>query len=338
MTITAVKPGLRAVHSPYTPISYTVLGVPVYSAQGGRSGGGIQFIVGDDEGADPDFDDERDDDDDDDDDDAGQDDEPAARRTTRRRGQREDDEADGDDDGDTDWTPPTREAWERVNGALKRANGEAGKRRRIGKVADKLGIDDFATWLTERGIDPDTGRPYGNDVVDPDDSADQGDEPDERTRDDERARRQRDKEHARALLTAEKRGEQKAREQLMPVLAEHAARLALRDAGFSGDDRQLRRIMRTIDPDELDLDLDGDSFELVGIEEAVIQLQEDFPELFEERKPARRRSAAAATTRGTARATRGARDVDGGGRGRQQSAPKTWQDKILAQMVDRGQV
>jgi len=341
MTTTAVKPGLRAASaSPYTPIAYTVLGVPVYSAQGGRSGGSrIEFAVGDDEGDDPEFDDDDDsgrDADDDADDDDDDEDEPAARKA--RRGRQQQDDGEDEDGEDADWTPPDRATWDRVTGSLKRANAEAGKRRRIGKYADKLGIDDFGTWLTERGIDPETGHPYGDDVVDPrDDTADVDQyEDDPRRGDDERSRRQRDKEHARAVLTAERRGEQKAREELMPILAEHAARLALRDAGFTGDDRQLRRIMRTIDPDELDLDLDGDSFELLGIEEAITQLQEDFPNLFEERKPARRRTAATART--ATRASRGARDVDGGGRGRQQAAPKTWEEKIAAQMFERGRV
>lgn len=317
--------------SPFTPLGWTTGGTPVYPAQGGRgNGGGIDFIVGDDDGPDPEFDDDRDEDDDEDDE---QDDDPRARRRPARR-----------DDGEGDeWTPPDRDSYERLTTALKRANSEAGRRRRVGKEMERLGITDLSTWLTERGIDPATGHPFGNDVVSPGDG-DLDEQPDGRRRrtdeygyerepeprDDDRTARQRDREVARQVLTAEQRGRAAARDELMPVLAEYAARTALRDAGFTGTKAQLERALRSIDPGTLDLDLDGDSFELVGIDEAIEELRNDLPGFFEDRGEHR-------TTRPGGRTSRGARDVDGGDRGRQRAKPQqTWAEKMAEQMARRG--
>ena len=331
MTTTAVRPGLLAALSPFTPVGWTSGGTPVYAAQGGRGGGGIQFAVGDDDGADPEFDDEHDDAEDDDED------EPAARGRQRRTTQ-----GDGDD-GDEDWTPPDRNSYERLTSALKRANSEAGKRRRVGKVMDRLGISDLDTWLTERGIDPTTGQPYGSDVVDPGDADDEPAgrraddyerEEDVRPRrdDDERTARQRDRQTARQILTAEQRGRAAARDELMPAMAELAARTAMRDAGFTGTPQQLEKMLRTIDPDTIEFDFDGGSFELVGIEEAIEELRTDFPERFEARTNGR----AARRTTANGRATRGAREVDGGDRGRQPRKALGWAEQMVAQMERRG--
>lgn len=324
--------------SPYTPITWTVGGQPIYPAQGGRGGGGIQFAVGDDSGADPEFDDEQDDEHDEDDDEQDDDERSAGRQRTRRQATDED----GDED-DPDWQPPTREAWERVQGALKRANGEAGKRRRMGKAMEKLGIDDLGTWLTGRGIDPETGEPFGTDVVgtgDEQDEPDDGYEREPAPRETERDARQRDRQTARQILAAEQRGRATARDEVMPILAEYAARTALRDAGFVGTPKQLERALRSIDPATLDLEMDGDSFELIGIDEAIDELRDDLPEYFEQ-PAARRRTATGATTAraartATTRTRGGARDVDGGERGRQPKAARSWQDKVAEQMAQRG--
>ena len=325
-----ISPARLQFQAPFTPIAWTPGGTAIYPAQGGRGGGGITFAVGDDNGSDPEFDDEQDDEQDDEDDEQDDDDdEPAAHQRTSRRGQQ------ADDEGDDDWQPPTREAWERVTGSLKRANSEAGTRRRVGKLMDKLGIDDLSTWLTARGIDPETGAPFGNDVVDPDDGdgLDDGDEfgyeqegTTRRRADDDRAR---DRQTARQLLTAEQRGRAAARDEMMPILGEYAARSALRDAGFIGNPRQLERALRSIDPGSLELDLTDDGFELVGIDEAIAELQDDFPDLFEKSRQQTRRTA----TKATSRTRGGAREVDGGERGRQPAKPRSWKEQIAEQMA-----
>lgn len=341
--------------SPYTPVGWTVSGIPVYPAQGGRSGGGVQFAVGDDDGDDPEFDDEQD----------GDDDRlPASMRgkasrakTTRSRAQADDDDDDDDDDDQDDdadeddpddgWTPPDRDAYERLTTALKRANGEAGKRRRVGKAMDKLGIDDFETWLTARGIDPGTGRPIGSDVVDPDADDTEGDgygpDGDYEREDDVRRpsaadERKRDRDTARQLLAAEQRGRRAERETMMPILAEVTARNALRAAGFVGTDSQLERALRTIDHDAIELDMDDSGFELLGIEEAIEGLREDFPTFFE--APKTRRTREVRETRPNdarrSRTTGGARAVDGGDRGRQPRKALGWAEQMVAQMEQRG--
>lgn len=344
--------------SPYTPIGYTGGGTPVYGAQGGRGGGGVQFVVGDDDGDDPDFDDEPGEDDDDEDDDPDRLPDSmrgkasrakSARGNARTRAQADDDEdddqdddGDGDeDDQDDDWTPPDRDSYERLTTALKRANGEAGKRRRVGKVMDKLGIDDLTTWLTARGIDPETGQPFGADVVgteddDTDGLGEDGDYEREPAPQSAAAERKRDREIARQVLAAEQRGRRTERDTMLPILAEQAARLALADAGFTGTASQMERALRTLDHDAIELDMDDASFELVGIEEEIERLKEDFPTFFEPRRTRAARERETRPNNARARTRSGARDVDGGERGRQPRKPQTWAEQMVAQMENRG--
>jgi hypothetical protein len=313
----------------HAPIGLTTSGEPVWAARGAA----IEFAVGDDDGRpDDELFNGADDDDDEDDDDSDEDERPAVR--TRKR------TTSGDDDSN-DWTPPDRESWERMQTALKRANGEAGKRRRFGKLMDRLGIDDPEAWLSERGIDPATGLPYGGDVVDPrDDTEDDGYEREDDVRRrgdrDERDERTRDRELTRQVRTAEQRGRTAERDRLMPALLESSARLALREAGFSGNKSQLDRMLRTIDPRDLEVDVTADDVELVGIDEEVERLKEDFPEFFRtEEPPARRRAAANGRTASNGGRPRGAREVDGGNRGRQPAAPRGWKEQAVAQMMNR---
>jgi hypothetical protein len=317
------------------PIGWTTSGQPVWALRGAA----IEFAVGDDEGDDPEFDDEQDEDDDEQDDEQDDDEDTRKRQTSPRARRSRTGGNDGDDDGD--FVPPTREAWERVQSALKRANGEAGKRRRVGKVMDRLGIDDLETWMTQRGLDPESGEPFGSDVVSPDDEADDdGYQERERERDDRRDSRSRDRETARQIRTAEQRGRAAERDRLIPALMEQSARLALRDAGFSGTKQQLDRMLRSIDPRDLDFDDDEGSFELLGMDEEIERLQDDFPDYFgggrdEDERPRRRGTKSATSRTATTSRARGARDVDGGSnRGRQPSAPRGWAEQAVEQMMN----
>jgi len=332
--------------NPFAPVGYTTGGQPVYPAQGGRGGGGVDFSVRDDDDS-PDFDDDRDDDDDDDDEDEEV---PASMRGRRPARAKADDDEDDEDDPDDEgaeedgWTPPTRESWDRVQSALKRANNEAGKRRRVGKTMDKLGIDDLATWLTQRGIDPENGQPFGDDVVSPDDQDGDGYGPDgDYEREPEQPQpvdqRKRDREIARQVLAAEQRGRRAERDVVLPILAEQAARLALADAGFTGTASQMQRALRTLDHDAIELDMDDSGFELLGIEEEIERLKEDFPTFFEPRRTSRAREREtrsnndrAATTPRRSGVRGGARAADGGDRGRQARAPKGWAEQMVERM------
>lgn len=341
MTTSTVRPGMRAVTghaSPYTPIA-VINGTPIYALRGGRSGGGIKIVAGDADGADDD--DLLEDADDDDEPDDEQDDLPASMRgkasrkkTVARRTAVEDDEDDDDEqDEDEDDTPG---AIRRMEEAVSKANRTAAKYRRAGKTMERLGIDDLPTWLTERGIDPDTGQPYGSDVVDPDETpGDDGalydDEPLDR---DERRRSRadeakRDKETVRAIRTAEKRAEARAEAKFVPILAQQAATTALREAGFKGKPERLERLLRMIDPSDLDIHVGDDEFEIEGLDEQVAALVDDFPELFAAPVEAKTTRTGGTRTRPARRAT-GARDVDGGERGRTAKKPGGWMDQVAA--------
>lgn len=332
MTTSTVQPGMRAVMaSPYTPIA-VINGTPIYPLQGGRSGGGIRIAVGDDSGSDDDILDDAEDDDEDDDrdeddedeqdgDDEDEDERPAARKRTGRK-------ADADD------------AMARMEAALRKANQTAAKNRRAGKVMERLGIEDLPTWLTERGIDPETGSPFGNDVVDPDDDGQDDDPLDQyetRGRDDSRKR---DRELARDIRAAEKRAEARVRSEVMPILAQTAAVNALREAGFNGSKAQMERALRMIDPEELDFSLEDGYFDIEGLDEAVAAIRDDFPTMFEDREKPRRNNARAdgTGTRRTAPARRasGARDVDGGDRGKVKRTPGGWLDQVAKAMERQG--
>lgn len=309
MTTNTTRPGLRAVD----PIGHTTLGVPVYPARGGR-GSGITFAVGDDSGPDPDFDDtdDEDEDDDDDDDDADGDEQPRGRQQRQAQG----------DDG---YVPPSREAVERMEQALKRANGEAAKRRRIAKDMERLGITDLGSWLASRGLDPETGQPIGDDVVDPDTL---DDEPDGQQQEPRTPARRDDRQVVKQLMAAEQRGRTAARDQFVPLLAQQAAENALLRAGFRGN---LDVALRFIRPDLVDVEVDDESFEVVGIDEQIEELRESFPQMFQQAE----RERPEPRTGRPARRTGGARVVDGGDRGRQKAQPKTWAEQMAAQL-DRG--
>lgn len=329
MTISTVQPGMRAVTaSPYTPIA-VINGTPVYALQGGRAGG-IQIVAGDADGDDDDelLDDGDEDDEDDDDEGDGPDEDDEDLPRGRRR-------KPGNEDGTA--------AMERMEAALKKANSEAAKFRRAGKAMQRLGINDLATWLTERGIDPETGLPYGDDVVDPGILDEEPEEtPEERPR---RDTKKSDRETVRAVRAAATAAEARAREMYVPILAQQAATIALRDAGFKGSRAQMDKILRLIDPEELEVVLDDGEFEILGIDEAVAAIQDDFPVLFgddedDDRTP-RRRTPTKTTGTGrakptSARTARGARDVDGGDRGKPAPKKGGWMEQLVKQMDQRG--
>lgn len=340
MKTTSTKPGLSATFaSPYTPIGY-VNGTPIYPIGGGR-GSGIQFAVGPDDGGDPEFDDDQDEDDDEDDDEP--DEEPAPRRTRPASGQRrrQADEP-GTEAGDTDWTPPSREQFDRIEAALKRANGEAARRRTFGKQMEKLGITDgdLGSWLAAHGIDPDSGTLYTDNVVDPDgsDEPDSGrddreEEPSARRRGESRLN---DREVVRQVRAAEQRGRQSTLSQLTPILAQQAAESAMREAGFTGTRDQMDRALRMIDARLIDVQIDDDGFDVVGIEEQVDEIRETFPLLFERDEPRTQRTRSARDGDGPAprRRRTGAASVDGGERGRQPKKPLSWAEQ-MAEQLDR---
>jgi hypothetical protein len=347
MTISTVKPGLHIARamSPFTPIA-VINGTPIYPISGGRSGGGVRIAVGDDDGT-PDDDLLDDDDDEQDDEDDEQDDEqdlPAVMRgkakpkaKTARRAADEDEDDEPDDEDEDDGTPG---AIKRMEAALQKANKTAARYRRAGKAVERLGIDDLSTWLTERGIDPETGRPFGTDVVDPEDEGGKDDDTDDSLFEERPARRdpaKTDKETIRAIRAAEKRAEARTRAELVPILAQVSATNALRDAGFNGSPAKMEKILRLIDPDDLDVIVEDGTFEIEGLDDAIASIRDDFPELFPAAEPVRTRTTGTGRARTGARRASGAGDVDGGGRGRTaKKAQGGWIEQMVARMDAKG--
>jgi hypothetical protein len=73
------------------------------------------------------------------------------------------------------------------------------------------------------------------------------------------------------------------RGEMLPVVIKHAATSALRDAGFDfPDDKdaraaKLKRALKLMDVEDVEIDDDG---EVLGLEDAIDELKEEFPELF----------------------------------------------------------
>lgn len=306
--MTNTKPGRAMVAAPYSPvIGHTSTG-PVFRAAGGRSSG-IDFIVGDDEGDDPDFEDE------DDEDEEDEDDEPRSRRQGRD---------DYQDDDDSTWRPLTREAQAAMETALQKANREAMTRRKAGKILDRLGVHDVSSleeFLRSRGIDPETGDRHDSEDAD-------GYEGDDADADAKAARRPvGDKARAaREKLRAEQRGAARTEAKYRDATTLLAAENALMGAGWTGGNISLA--LKLIDPDRVDITMDGGELSIDGLEEQIAEIKDEFPTWFRptsrDRNANRRRE-----ERG------GARGVDGGNRERAPARKVGWKESISRQM-DRG--
>lgn len=339
---TATQPGLAALFGPYTPIGYTSWG-PIHPVQGGRRSTAVEFIVGDDDGADPSFADEGDDDDDD------ERDRPAVMRgkkpAKRARvkaelvsddeddDEQDDDEDDGEDDSeDGTWTPPTREAYTNMELALQRANREAARRRRVGKVLETLQIPpgQELEWFRAKGIDPETGQMLDVDTEDPaheqvgESDLFESEEPQRADPARDAAGRYTKEDVKRFETRAEQRAAIRAQQRYEPLTVELAAEAQLRAAGWKG--KNIATALRFIDPREIEIAFDDEGrADFPGLDEQIEEMKAEFPDWFrsDEERPARRTSTRPART--------GARAVDGADRGKSPAAPRSWQE----QMADR---
>jgi hypothetical protein len=348
VTTTLTKPGLAALFGPYTPIGHTSWG-PVYSVSGGRRASQFEFAVGDDDGEDPDFDD-----DDDDDEDGDEDDGPAANdrdrdipasmrgksKKQRTQPDDQDDDGQGDEDdvtnGDGGYVPPSKEVWDNVENALKRANNEAARRRRVGNLMTKLGIPpgQEMEWFRERGIDPDTGdaietptrRTNGATANDDTDNADADGEPDDRQDDGQNQPRDADGRYTKAdIERAAIRAEARTQGRYEAALIETAAEAQLRAEGWNGTN--IATALRFIDAREVEVTFDDEGrMEILGITEQIDDMKAEFPTWF---RKARQPAADTPPTR----QARGARQVDGADRGRAATnAPKGWAEQMSDRM------
>jgi hypothetical protein len=220
-----------------------------------------------------------------------------------------------EDSGQTEdeYTPPTKEEFAKLQDRLKRANGEAGTRRK---------------WLEEHGINPRTGVPYAqDDEEDEEDSkpkrpavkakakAEEDDDSGDSSRITEAELKRLDK-----LRKVEGKKAAAREATLVSALTKSAATIALQEAGWNGKGKTI--IDRMIDLGEVDIDDEGN---IVGLEEQISEVKAEMPDWF---KPVRR----AAPKSG------GARDVDGAEKPTKRSGDKqmTWLDKLSAQIDGEG--
>lgn len=147
-----------------------------------------------------------------------------------------------------DWTPPSREEYEQLLAAKKKADGEAAARRK---------------YLRQHGIDPKTGEKIQADEPQP--AEPQGD--DRQPTGVSAVEMQRAVEKAAA--EAELRGRRQTRALVTGVNA------ALAEAGWNG--QRLNSLMKLIDLDEVDIESDG---EITGLSEQIDAIKAEWPEFF----------------------------------------------------------
>jgi hypothetical protein len=195
------------------------------------------------------------------------------------------DDEDGDTDGSTDdtdsdtsdedWTPPSREDWQKVLDAKKKADSEAAQRKR---------------WLRENGFDPKTGKPIEKPKVALDD--DEDDTLPKATKKDDnvdaedllRATREKlEKNFQRQLERETVKAETRGRSTAYSLITEVPA--ALEEAGWNG--KNLPRMIKLLDLDSVEIDDDG--VDIDALSRQVTELKKDFPEFF---KRARMKDAA----------------------------------------------
>jgi len=220
-----------------------------------------------------------------------------------------DDDADADDaDDDTDeWTPPTQAEWERLQGTLRRASAEAHLRRVL---------------LAQHGINHRNGKPLvvpeDDDTAKPDTTKPDADKP------------AGDTDVLKRIQTAEARAAAKAAAEtetrLRPALVRAATEAALARAGWSGSNMSLAT--RLIDPEQVDVETSDDGEPtIVGIDEQIEAIRQEFPGWFKRRKP--QPAADDSTQTRQPRVRRGVRDVDGDDKP-PAKPPKTWLEKVSA--------
>lgn len=151
-----------------------------------------------------------------------------------------------------DWTPPTREEYESILAAKKKADGEAAARRK---------------YLRAHGIDPKTGEKLQSDEPDPEPQA-REDQPQGPSA--AEVKRQIEK----ATAEAELRGLRKTKALVTGVNA------ALAEAGWNG--QRLNSLMKLIDLDDVDID-DG---EITGLSEQIDSIKSEWPEFFKRTRSA----------------------------------------------------
>jgi hypothetical protein len=177
------------------------------------------------------------------------------------------DDTDDSDSSEDDWVPPSREDWQKILDAKKKADSEAAQRKR---------------WLRDNGFDPKTGKPIAKPSVDLSDDDDDLDvNPKTKKKDDAdaedllRASREKlEKTFQRQLERETAKAETRGRSTAYNLISEVPA--ALEEAGWNG--KNLPRMIKLLDLDSVEIDEDGVDAE--ALSNQVAELKKDFPEFF----------------------------------------------------------
>lgn len=197
-----------------------------------------------------------------------------------------------------DWTPPTRDEWEKLVEDKRKADGESAARRR---------------YLRQHGIDPKTGaklQPDPEPEPEPDEPAAKDEQPRGASKADvERAVRK-------AAAEAELRGLRKTKTLVVGFNE------ALSEAGWNGT--RLGSLMKLVDLDDVEIDNDG---EIIGLAEQIASIKSEWPELF------KRERRAPGTAPGVTAPAAPAAKVDTADKKTAPPQPKSWADAVAQQAV-----
>jgi len=184
------------------------------------------------------------------------------------------DSDDNDDDDDStddstkvedEWTPPSREDWQKVLDAKKKADSEAAARKR---------------FLRDNGFDPKTGAKIEKPSVkldDDDDTDTSTDTKKDEPKDDDKSKVNREKleqTFQRQLERETAKAETRGRSTAYGLISEVPS--ALEEAGWNG--KNLPRMIKLLDLDSVEIDEDGVDADALTAQ--VSELKNDFPEFF----------------------------------------------------------
>lgn len=174
---------------------------------------------------------------------------------------------------------------EKLQGAVRRNNGELAKRRTIGAQLQKLGIDDLEAWMASNGFDPATGqRAQPAPAAAPAAPAEPAAEPDPAAPPAAAAPPSAPSappapDPAIRDLQAKLEAGTSRIDKLTTAVRDSAINAALRGARFSGD---TKRAMRLLNLENITV---GDDGTVSGLDTEISTLQTDFPEMFAPRRP-----------------------------------------------------
>jgi hypothetical protein len=178
----------------------------------------------------------------------------------------DDAETDDSDKPEDEWTPPSREDWQKVLDAKKKADSEAAARKR---------------FLRDNGFDPKTGEPIKKPSVKLDDDDSDATPAVKKNEDDASKAVDREKleqTFQRQLERETAKAETRGRSTAYSLISEVPA--ALEEAGWNG--KNLPRMIKLLDLNSVDIDDDGVDAEALSSQ--VAELKKDFPEFFKRQR------------------------------------------------------